>query len=158
MLTLCHVWNFQFLVVYRIWSQLLGQDITYRVVTDIMQVGFTVLEWSKLHMYKTYAKFKDNFGDRLRMGYTDTDALIMITKSDDLYTELKSKPQLRDLIDFSSIPADHPIDVGEPNDPRSGVVGYFKDECSGNIIRQFIHYVCAHIVRPAQTWRAGPSN
>ena len=65
-----------------------------------MQVGFTVLEWSKLHMYKTYATLKDYFGDRLRMGFTDTDALILIVESDDLFTELKSQPQLRDLIDF----------------------------------------------------------
>ena len=72
------------------------------------------------------------------MGYTDTDALLIIVESDDLYVELKSQPQLRDLIDFSSIPADHPSDIGEPNDTRSGQVGYFKDECSGNIITEFV--------------------
>ena len=89
-------------------------------------------------MYKTYATLKDHFGGRLRMGYTDTDALILIVASDDLYVELKSQPQLRDLIDFSSIPSNHPSGVGEPDDPRSGVVGYFKDECSGNIITEFV--------------------
>ena len=57
-----------------------------------MQVGFTILEWSKLHMYKTYAILKDYFGNRMRMGYTDTDALIIIVESDDLYVELKSQP------------------------------------------------------------------
>ena len=103
-----------------------------------MSVGFTVLEWSKLHMYKTYAKLKDHFGPRLRMIYTDTDAFILIVESDDLYTELKSQPLLRDFIDFSSIPANHPSCVGEPDDPRSGVVGYFKDECTGNIITEFV--------------------
>ena len=85
-------------------------------------------------MYKTYATFKDYFEGRLRMGYTDTNALILIVESDDLFTELKSQPQLHDHIDFSSIPTNHSSGVGEPNDPRSGVVGYFKDECSGNII------------------------
>ena len=100
-----------------------------------MQVGFVVLKWSKLHMYKTYAIFKDYFKDRLHMDYTDTDALIMSIKSNDYFVELKSQRQLRELIDFSSIPANYPSGVGEPNDSRSGVVGYFKDECSGNIIR-----------------------
>ena len=28
--------------------------------------------------------------------------------------------------------------VGEPDDPPSEVVGYFKDECSGNIITEFV--------------------
>ena len=75
-----------------------------------------VLEWSKLLMYKSYAAFKDYFGDRLRMGYADTDAFVFIIESDDAYVEIKSQPQLRDIIDFSSIPANHPIGVGEPND------------------------------------------
>ena len=89
-------------------------------------------------MYKTYAILKDYFGERLHMNYTDTDAFIMSIESDDLYVELKSQPQLRDLIDFYSTPANHPSGVGEPNDPRSGVVGYFKDECSENIITEFV--------------------
>ena len=89
-------------------------------------------------MYKTYAILNDYFGERLHMNYTNTDAFIMSIESDDLYIELKSQPQLRDLIDFSSIPANHPSGVGEPNDQRSGVVGYFKDECSRNIITEFV--------------------
>ena len=28
--------------------------------------------------------------------------------------------------------------MGEPDDPRSGVVGYFKNQCSGNIITEFV--------------------
>ena len=51
-------------------------------------------------MFKTNAILKDYFGDRFLMGYTDTDALLLIVKSEDLYVEIKSQPQLRDLIDF----------------------------------------------------------
>ena len=72
------------------------------------------------------------------MGYTNTDALILIIKSDDVYTKLKSHPQLQALIDFSSNNFNHPNGVGEPDDPRSEVVGYFKDECNGNIIMMFV--------------------
>ena len=89
-------------------------------------------------MYKTYATLKDYFGERMRMCYTDTDAFIMHIKSDDLFVELKSQPALRDLIDFSVFPANHPSGVSEPDDPRAGVVGYFKDECSGNIITELV--------------------
>ena len=89
-------------------------------------------------MYKTYATLKDYFGERMRMCYTDTDAFILHIKSDDLFVELKSTPVLRDLIDFSVFPANHPSGVSEPNDPRAGVVGYFKDECSGNVITELV--------------------
>ena len=70
------------------------------------------------------------------MCYTDTDAFILHIKSKDLFLELKSKPELRNLIDFSVIPANHPSSTGDPNDPRAGVVGYFKDECNGQIITE----------------------
>ena len=46
-----------------------------------------VLEWSKLLMYKSYAAFKDYFNDRLRIGYTDTDAFVFIIESDTLYSD-----------------------------------------------------------------------
>ena len=75
----------------------------HNVIFIFVLVDYTILKMNKLHMYKTYATLKDYFGDRVRMGYTDTDALILIVESDDLYTKLKSHPQLRDLIDFSSI-------------------------------------------------------
>ena len=89
-------------------------------------------------MYKTYATLKDYFGDRMHMCYTDTDAFILHIKSDDLFVELKSQPVLRELMDFSVFPANHPSGVSEPNDPRAGVVGYFKDECSGNVITELV--------------------
>ena len=85
-----------------------------------------------------HAILKDDFVGRFHMNYTDTDARIMSIESDELFVELKSNPQLRDLIDFSSIPANHPSGIKEPNNQRSRVVGYFKDECSGNIIKEMV--------------------
>ena len=89
-------------------------------------------------MYKPYAILKDDFGDRFHMDYTDTDAFIMSVESDDLYVELKSHPQLGDLMDFYSNSAIHSSGVGKPNDPRSGNVGYLKDECSENITPELV--------------------
>ena len=89
-------------------------------------------------MYKTFATLKDYFGERMHMCYTDTDAFILPIKSDDLFVELKSQPVLRKLIDFSVLPANHPSGVSEPNDNRASVVGYFKDECSGNVITELV--------------------
>jgi hypothetical protein len=72
------------------------------------------------------------------MCYTDTDAFILHIKSDDLFVEVKGQSAFRDLMDFAVFPANHPCGVAEPNDPRVGVVGYFKDECSGNIITELV--------------------
>ena len=73
-------------------------------------------------MYKTYATFKDYFGKRMRMCYTDTDAIILHKKSDDLFVELKSMQIMRNLIDYSVFPDNYPSGFSEPNDPRAGVV------------------------------------
>ena len=40
--------------------------------------------------------------------------------------------------DFSEIPADHVSGLGAPNDPHSGVVGYFKDEIKGEQVYELI--------------------
>lgn len=89
-------------------------------------------------MYTAYAQLKDYFGNRMRMCYTDTDAFILHIKSDDIFVELKSHPELRDMFDFSVIPPSHPSGTGEPNDKRAGVVGYFKDECNGKPITELV--------------------
>ena len=44
------------------------------VINKPFQIGFSVLEWSKLKMAQFYAILKDAFGDKVRMLYTDTDS------------------------------------------------------------------------------------
>ena len=84
----------------------------YQVINKPVQLGFAVLEYSKLHMYRTYAMLKDNLGQRMRMLYTDTDSLILQFFTPDLYGELLDVPQLRNLFDLSEIPANHPSNFG----------------------------------------------
>ena len=51
-------------------------------------IGFTVLELSKLKMYKTYYKYlKPKFGDRLKLLYTDS--FILQVQSENLYDEIE---------------------------------------------------------------------
>ena len=38
-----------------------------QVINKPFQLGFAVLEYSKLHMYRTYATLKDNFGLQMHM-------------------------------------------------------------------------------------------
>ena len=93
------------------------------------QHGFSVLEWSKLKMYQFYALLKDNFGDRIRMLYTDTDLLFLQFFVEDIAMAIHENPLVRDAFDFGAIPADHLCALGGP-DPHAGVIGYFKDECN----------------------------
>ena len=99
-----------------------------------------MLEYSKLHMYRTYETLKDWFGLRMRMLYTDTDSLILQFFTEDLYRELLNVPQLRGIFDFSEIPANHPSHLGAPDDPNRGKVGFFKNETKGNPITEFVAF------------------
>jgi hypothetical protein len=101
------------------------------------QHGFSVLEWSKLKMYRFYALLKENFKDRLRMLYTDTDSFFLQFFVEDLNTALHENPIVRDAFDFGAIPADHPSGLGG-SDPHAGEIGYFKDECNGDPIVEFV--------------------
>ena len=109
-----------------------------QVINKSFQLGFAVLEYSKLHMDQTYATLKDRYGPRMRMLYTDTDSLIMQFFTNDLYREILDVPQMRSLFDFSKIPANHLSFLGTPNDPKRGKVGFFKDETKGNPIIEFV--------------------
>ena len=109
-----------------------------QVINKLFQLGFAVLEYSKLHMYRTNATLKDWYGSRIRMLYTDTDSLIMQLFTNDQYMDIQNVPQLRDLFNFSEIQANHPTFLGTPKDPNKNKVGFFKNETKGNLIIEFV--------------------
>ena len=109
-----------------------------QLINKPFQIGFAILEYSKLHMYRTYAKLKDHFKAEMRMLYTDTDSLILQFFRHDLYKDLLEVPELRVLFDFSPIPANCPSGLGSPYDPNKGKVGFFKSETHGNPIVEFV--------------------
>ena len=55
-----------------------------QLINKPFEIGFSILEWSKLHMYQAYATLKDWYGPAIRLLYTDTDSLIIHVKSEDL--------------------------------------------------------------------------
>ena len=99
------------------------------------QHGFCVLEWSKLKMYKFYALLKDAFQDKVRMLYTDTDSFFLQFFVDDLTQELKNRGVFG-AFDFSTVSYLHPTRLH--NDNHAGEVGYFKDECKGDPVVEFV--------------------
>ena len=95
-------------------------------------VGFTVLELSKLLMYKFhYDVMKPNFSESV-LCFTDTDSFLYHIKCSNLYSEHLYR--LRNYFDFSNLAVDHPLFSNE----NRAVVGKFKDETAGVPIQEFI--------------------
>ena len=95
-------------------------------------VGFTVLELSKLLMYKFhYDVMKVNFPESV-LCFTDTDSFLYHIRCSNLYSEHLYR--LREHFDFSKYPENHLLFSTE----NRAVVGKFKDETNSVPIREFI--------------------
>ena len=92
-------------------------------------VGFTILELSKLHMYKfhydhivpTYTKDKRC---RAKLLFTDTDSLCYHIETEDVYKDMRKHSELFDTSDY---PPTHP----NYSKQNAKIVGKMKDECAG---------------------------
>ena len=94
-------------------------------------VGFTILDTSKLHMYKYhYGVMKERYGDNVRLCYTDTDSFLYHIYTGDMYKDLK---EIGEHMDFSDYPETHPN-----YDQRNKQLGKFKDEFNGKPIAEYI--------------------
>ena len=94
-------------------------------------VGFSVLELSKLHMYKFHYDYLRKWYPTAELLFTDTDSLVYQIFTDDLYEELKSK---QEHFDFSNYPSEHTLF----NEANKMVMGKMKDESNGSIITEFV--------------------
>ena len=95
-------------------------------------VGFSVLEFAKLHMYQLhYDTFKSYYGQDIKLIYTDTDSFIYHIKTNDLYADLG---KFGAIMDFCDYPKDHPLH----NTQNKKKLGYLKDEMNGNQIYEVI--------------------
>ena len=67
----------------------------------LIHLGFTVLEYAKLKMYKLhYDTFKAHYGPNIKLIYTDTDSFIYHIKTQDFYNDLKGFADIMDLCDY----------------------------------------------------------
>ena len=94
-------------------------------------VGAAILELSKNTMMSFwYRVFKPTF-PKATLCFTDTDSLLVDVPTDDLYRDLST---ITEHLDLSNYPKDHPL-----YDPSNkAVLNKFKDECSGNVVKEFI--------------------
>ena len=85
-------------------------------------VGFSILELSKLYMYKIwYEIIKPRFRHNVELVLTDTDSFIVHINN---FNKAKVYDMLKDIMDFSNL---------DPNNPfyskcKEKIPGYFKDE------------------------------
>ena len=96
-------------------------------------IGFSVLDLSKLIMYKFhYEHMLKKYGSsRLKLLFTDTDSLMYEIKTDNLYNDMQTDLTL---YDTSNYPKDHSLFSKE----RSKQLGCMKDESGGRIIGEFV--------------------
>ena len=96
-------------------------------------VGFSILELSKLHMYKFhYDHIRVKYGDKAKLLMTDTDSLVYEIETEDLYEDMKRNI---DLFDTSDYPVGNRYNIPQVN---KKVIGKFKDETNGIIINEFV--------------------
>ena len=92
----------------------------------------TILENSKILMYDFYYNnLKAKYGENCELIYTDTDSLILNTKTEDVYQDMKKYSHM---YDTSTYPKGHPL-YSETN---KKVLGKMKDECGGDVIQEVI--------------------
>ena len=92
-------------------------------------MGFSILELSKLLIYKFHYEYVQNKFDA-KLLFTDTDSLVYEIKGDVYEKSFQDK----ELFDFSNYPVN-----SQYYDPKnSAVLGKMKDEFKGKIISEFI--------------------
>ncbi|MEN0016512.1 MAG: DNA polymerase, partial [Bacteroidota bacterium] len=94
--------------------------------------GFTVLDLSKLLMYQFYyEKLKPKYGNKCRLLYTDTDSLLVVIRTGDVYEDT-----LEDLdeYDTSGYPEGHFL----YSKKNKKVIGKMKDEMAGTPIEEYV--------------------
>ena len=95
------------------------------------QVGFAILDLSKYLMYDFhYNTWMDKFPDSTLL-FTDTDSLAYPVIGHDVYAGIE---EIKDDFDFSEYPKDHALYSVD----NMKVVGKFKDECMGQLMRRFV--------------------
>ena len=95
-------------------------------------VGMCILDLSKTLMYNFHFNYiKNNYGDKARLMFTDTDSLTYEIEVDDVYQDFWKDKHLFDNSDYPE---------GSPffNKTNKKVIGKFKDEVAGLPIVEFV--------------------
>ena len=98
-------------------------------------VGAAILDLSKIHMFKFHYGYVKKKWEKVQVLYSDTDSLILEIETDDFFAD--TAEDVEKWFDTSKYPKDH-FAENFPVGKNKKVLGMFKDEADGKIIRGFV--------------------
>ena len=108
---------------------------TSLVMNKPVYLGACILDLSKTIMYDFHYKYiKPMYKDKAKLLFTDTDSLMYEIETEDFYKDISG--DVKDRFDTSDYPNNHPS--GIPTGVNKKVLGMFKDEATGKIIKEFV--------------------
>ena len=81
-----------------------------------------------------YDYIKKKYGYKAETLFTDTDSFMYLIETEDFYKDISE--DVKDWFDTSDYPENHPS--GIPTGKNKKVLGMFKDEAAGKIIKEFV--------------------
>lgn len=103
------------------------------VMNKPITVGMSILDISKVLMYDFYYNFlQPQYGENLKMLYTDTDSFILDIKTDCFYEDMKTNIHAFDTSDY---PENNIYNMPREN---KKALGKFKDELNGVVMTEFV--------------------
>ena len=98
-------------------------------------LGMCILDLSKTIMYDFHYNYiKPKYGDKAKLLISDTDSLMYEIETEDFYKDISE--DIKNRFDASDYPENHPS--GIPTGINKKVLGMFKDEAAGKIIKEFV--------------------
>ena len=98
-------------------------------------LGMSILDLSKTVMYDFHYRYiKPKYGSKAKLLFTDTDSFLYEIQTEDFYKDISG--DVKDRFDTSDYPENHPS--GIPTGINKKVLGMFKDEAAGKIIKEFV--------------------
>ena len=108
---------------------------TSLIMNKPVYLGACILDLSKTIMYDFHYKYiKLMYKDKAKLLFTDTDSLMYEIETEDFYKDISG--DVKDRFDTSDYPNNHPS--GIPTGVNKKVLGMFKDEATGKIIKEFV--------------------
>ena len=98
-------------------------------------LGMCILDLSKTVMYDFHYNYiKPKYGNKAKLLFTDTDSLMYEIETEDFFKDISG--DVKNRFDTSDYPENHPS--GIPTGINKKVLGMFKDEAAGKIIKEFV--------------------
>jgi len=120
---------------FRIFKESLAAIEMRKINTRIdkpFYVGYSVLELSKLHMYRFhYDVIKQKYGANAELLMTDTDSLVYYIRTENVYDDMLAARELYDLANFPKASRYY-------DGANNKVIGKMKDEAAGDPILEFV--------------------